>query len=151
MFQLDDKFLQDIGLGGLPDDQKQAFLAYFREQLELRVGTKLSEGLSDAQLDEFESFIDRDRAKVDAWLAANVPNYLEDSIFQNLQGSAPADVDETVLLSVYASLKWLGINRPDYRDVVAKTMDELKQEAIANRDAILGAVSQPNDDLPAAA
>jgi hypothetical protein len=30
-------------------------------------------------------------------------------------------------------------------------MDELKQEAIANRDAILGAVSQPNDDLPAAA
>ena len=151
MFQLDDKFLQDIGLGGLPDDQKQAFLAYFREQLELRVGTKLSEGLSDTQLDEFESFIDRDRAKVDAWLAANVPNYLEDSIFQNLKGSAPADVDETVLLSEYASLKWLGINRPDYRDVVAKTMDELKQEAIANRDAILGAVSQPNDDLPAAA
>ena len=74
MFQLDDKFLQEIGLGGLPDDQKQAFLAYFREQLELRVGTKLSEGLSDAQLDEFESFIDRNRAEVDAWLAANDPN-----------------------------------------------------------------------------
>ena len=51
MFQLDDKFLQDVGLGGLPEEQKQAFLAYFREQLELRVGTRLSEGLTDAQLD----------------------------------------------------------------------------------------------------
>ena len=39
MFQLDDKFLQEVGLGDLPDDQKQAFLAHFREQLELRVGT----------------------------------------------------------------------------------------------------------------
>lgn len=147
MFQLDDKFLQDVGLGGLPDDQKQAFLQYFREQLELRVGTKLSEGLSDAQLDEFESFIDRDSAKVNTWLAANVPDYEQDQVFQNLKASAPADVDQTVLLSEYASLKWLGLNRPDYRDVVAKTMEELKQETIANKDAILGGMSS---DAPAA-
>lgn len=147
MFQLDDKFLQDVGLGDLPDDQKQAFLAYFREQLELRVGTKLSEGLSDAQLDEFESFIDRDSAKVNTWLAANVPDYEQDQVFQNLKASAPADVDQMVLLSEYASLKWLGLNRPDYRDVVAKTMEELKQETIANKDAILGGMSS---DVPAA-
>jgi len=30
------------------------------------------------------------------------------------------------------------VNRPDYRDVVAKTLEELKQEIIQNRDAILG-------------
>jgi len=41
-------------------------------------------------------------------------------------------------LAEYASLKWLGMNRPNYRDVVAQTMNELKQEIIANRDAILG-------------
>ena len=50
MFQLDDKFLEEVGLGSLPADQKQAFLAHLREQLELRVGTQLSEGLSDAPL-----------------------------------------------------------------------------------------------------
>ena len=44
MFQLDDKFLEEVGLGSLPADQKQAFLAHLREQLELRVGTQLSEG-----------------------------------------------------------------------------------------------------------
>lgn len=141
MFQLDDKFLQDVGLGELPDDQKQAFLAYFREQLELRVGTKLSEGLSDAQLDEFESFIDRDEEKVNAWIAANVPNYEEDQVWQQLKGGAPAEIPEIAVKSEYASLKWLGINRPDYRDVVAAVMQELKDETIKNRDAILGGMS----------
>ncbi|MBP6038409.1 MAG: hypothetical protein KA604_03690 [Candidatus Saccharimonas sp.] len=138
MFQLDDKFLQDVGLGGLPDDQKKMFLDHFREQLELRVGTKLSEGLSDAQLEEFESFIDRKDDKVNAWLSANVPQYEEDQIYQQLKAGAPAQIPQNVVLAEYASLKWLGLNRPDYREVVARTMEELKAEIIANRDAILG-------------
>jgi hypothetical protein len=138
MFQLDDKFLQDVGLGDLPEDQKKAFLDHFREQLELRVGTRLSEGLSDTQLAEFESFIDRDGPKVDAWLNANMPQYQDDQIFVQLKNGAPANIPEAVVKAEYASLKWLGLNRPDYRDVVAGTMDELKAEIIANRDAILG-------------
>lgn len=138
MFQLDDKFLQDVGLGGLPDDQKQAFLDHFREQLELRVGTRLSDGLSDAQLEEFESFIDRDTEKVNAWITANVPNYFEDTVYQQLKSGAPADVPETVVMAEYASLKWLGLNRPDYRQVVAEVMEELRQEVVANREVFLG-------------
>lgn len=137
MFQLDDKFLQDVGLGDLPEDQKKAFLDTFREQLELRVGTRLSEGMSDEQLGEFESFIDRDDARVDAWLASNVPNLEEDAIYQQLKSSAPANIPENIVRAEFASLKWLGINRPDYRQVVASTMEELKNEIIANRDVIL--------------
>lgn len=138
MFQLDDKFLQDVGLGDLPEDQKKLFLDHFREQLELRVGTRLSEGLSDVQLEEFESFIDRKDDRVNAWLAANVPNYEEDTIYQQLKAGAPEQIPQNVVLAEYASLKWLGLNRPDYKDVVTATMNELKSEIIANRDAILG-------------
>ena len=138
MFQLDDQFLQDVGLGALPAVQKQMFLDHFREQLELRVGTRLSEGLSDAQLEEFESFIDRNDEKVNAWLATNVPQYDQDQIYQQLKAGAPAEIPQNVVLAEYASLKWLGINRPDYRQVVSATMEELKSEIIANRDAILG-------------
>ena len=145
MFQLDDKFLQEVGLGGLPEDQKKAFLDHFREQLELRVGTKLSEGLSDAQLAEFESFMDRKDDQVNAWLAANVPDYQNDKLYTQLKSSAPADIAPLVVLSEYASLKWLSLNRPDYREVVTQVIEELKQETIKNRDAILGTVSQ-NDD-----
>lgn len=140
MFQLDDNFLQEVGLGNLPGDQKKLFLGHFREQLELRVGTQLSEGLSDAQLQEFESFLDHKDEVINAWLAANVPAYEQDSIYQQLTSSAPENVPRNAVLAEYASLKWLSLNRPDYKDVVSRTMNELKGEIIANRDAILGTV-----------
>lgn len=146
MFQLDDKFLEEVGLGGLPDDQKQAFLAYFREQLEYRVGTRLSEGLSETQLEEFESFIDRDEERVDKWLTANTPDYLNDPVWNQIHSGAPENVNESIIKAEYASLKWLGINRPDYRQVVSQVLNDLKQETIQNRDAILG--GEDSDDSP---
>lgn len=140
MFQLDNTFLEEVGLGTLPDDQKQAFLEYFREQLEVRVGTRLSEGLSDAQLDEFESFMNRDETKITEWIRSHAPDHQSDQIYQQLRGGAPADIPEIVVLAEYASLKWLSLNRPDYRQVVAGVMDELKQETVKNRDAIIASV-----------
>lgn len=76
MFQLNDDFLQSVGLGAMPDDQRQAFLQHLYEELELRVGTRLSEGMSDDQLAQFEKLIDAndDRGAL-AWLEANRPNY----------------------------------------------------------------------------
>jgi hypothetical protein len=138
MFQLDDKFLQDLGLDQLPEDQKQAFKEHIYSELELRVGVRLSNGLSDEQLSEFESFVDRNDEKVRAWVAANSPDYMNDPAYQQLKNNAPADAEDTVLLAEYASLKWLGMNRPDYRDVVTQVLEELKQEITTNRDAILG-------------
>lgn len=138
MFQLDDKFLQDIGLGNLPDEQKTAFLQHIYEELELRVGTKLSEGLNEQQLSEFEAFVDRDEDKVRAWFDKNLPDYANQSDFQQLKSSAPQDIPEIAVMSEYASLKWLELNRPDYRQIVAAELEKLKGEIIANRDGILG-------------
>ncbi len=91
MFQLDDKFLQDLGLDQLPDEQKQAFLQHIYEELELRVGTKLSDGLSDAQLEEFEAIIDRKDQVITEWLNKFVPNYHTDEAFARLQEATKAD------------------------------------------------------------
>jgi hypothetical protein len=139
MFQLDDKFLQDIGLQDLPEDQKQAFLQHIYSELELRVGTKLSEGMNEEQLAQFEAFVDQDEQKVTSWFERYLPNYRELPDFQSLKASAPADVSETALLSEYGSLKWLELNRPDYKQVVATELDALKAEITENRDSILGA------------
>lgn len=148
MFQIDDKFLEDLGLGALPDDQKQAFKEHIYSQLELRVGTRLSDGLSDDQLAEFESFVDRDAAKVQEWISRNVPDYQNDDNYKQLKANAPQNVDELTILAEFASLKWLGLNRPDYQTVVAQVIEELKQEIRSNRDAILGS-TQANQDLAA--
>lgn len=76
MFKLDDDFLKSVGLGDLPEDQKKAFLQHLYEELELRVGTRLSEGMSEDQLGEFEQFIENadDKGAV-SWLQQNRPEY----------------------------------------------------------------------------
>ena len=76
MFKLDDDFLQQLGLGGLPVDDKRAMLNHIYETLEMRVGMKLAEQMTNEQLDEFEGFIDRnDEAGALQWLETNFPNY----------------------------------------------------------------------------
>lgn len=137
MFQLDDTFLQELGLDGLPEEQKKAFLEHIYSQLELRVGARLSDGLSDAQLSEFEAFVDRDQERVHSWISAYAPAYATDPSFLQLRAKVPEGTDSLAVLAEYASLKWLGMNRPDYKRVVADVLEELKREIISNREAIL--------------
>src|SRR5438552_10040282 len=76
MFQLDDNLLRELGLGDLPASEKNKMLAHIYETLELRVGMRLAEQMSDQQLDEFEGFIDRnDEPGALKWLETNFPGY----------------------------------------------------------------------------
>ncbi len=138
MFQLDEKFLKDIGLDELPENQKKPFLQHIYNELELRVGTKLSDGMSDAQLVQFESIIDRKDKVIVAWLAKYAPDYHNDASFIQLQKATGLDVNDPTLRAEYTATKWLEVNRPDYRDVVSQTLESLKKEVIDSRDMILG-------------
>ncbi len=138
MFQLDDQFLIDVGLGAMPEEQKKPFLQHVYEQLEYKVGIRLSEGMSDAQLEEFEAIIDRKEEAVNNWIQAHAPGYAAEEMFQRIQQTSGLAADNPALKAEYAATKWLEVNRPDYRDVVAATLDELKQEITQNRDAIMG-------------
>lgn len=143
MFRLDEQFLKDIGLDGLPEEQKKPFLQHIYSELELRVGTRLSDGLSDAQLEEFEQIIDRNQDKITQWLSAHAPQYVQEEAFQKLQQATNLQADDPRLVAEYTATKWLEVNRPDYRDVVAAVLEELKKEIMGNRDAILGSMSAP--------
>jgi hypothetical protein len=102
MFQLDDNLLQELGLGSLPPAEKNKMLAHIYETLELRVGMKLAEQMSDAQLDEFESFIDRnDEQGALHWLETNFPDYKKvvadelEKLKGEIKAQAPAIVEAT--------------------------------------------------------
>lgn len=76
MFKLDNNFLEELGLGALPEQDKSAMLNHIYETLEMRVGMKLAEQMTNEQLDEFEGFIDRnDEPGALKWLETNFPNY----------------------------------------------------------------------------
>ena len=143
MFQLDDQFLIDVGLGALPEDQKKPFLQLTYDRLEYQVGIQLSDGMSDDQLKEFESIIDRDETVINDWIAAHAPGYKDEEVFKRLQQASGLDENSAGLRAEYAATKWLEVNRPDYRDVVAKVLDGIKQEIIKSKDAILGNSTQP--------
>jgi succinate dehydrogenase flavin-adding protein (antitoxin of CptAB toxin-antitoxin module) len=77
MFNLDDKFLEDLGLGDLSAHDKKQLIEDIYETLEMRVGTRLTERMSDAQLDEFEAFMknQQDDAGALQWIKAHFPDY----------------------------------------------------------------------------
>ena len=142
MFQLDDNFLKELGLDQMPEEQRKPFLEHIYSELELRVGERLSQGMSDAQLDEFANIIDKVPGAVDAFLDKHAPNYTEEPMFQRLVQVTGVAADDPRLRNEYAATKWLEVNRPDYRNVVATVMEELKREIMANREAILGGIEQ---------
>jgi hypothetical protein len=76
MIKLDDDLLQELGLATLPPEEKKKLLAHIYETLEMRVGMKLAEQMTDAQLTEFEQFIDRnDQEGALKWLESKFPHY----------------------------------------------------------------------------
>ena len=85
-------------LSAMPEEQKQKFLDYIEEELEVRIGERISRGLTEEQLNEFDMITDQDEAT-----------------------------------------KWLEQNRPDYREIVNRTIEELKAEIRANRARLVGA------------
>ena len=96
--EFDENFLQEMGLSAMPEDEKQRFLDYVQEELEVRISERISKGLTEVQLNQFD-----------------------------------------MITSQAEAAKWLEINRPDYREIVARTINEMKEEIRANRSRLVGA------------
>ncbi|MEX2006782.1 MAG: DUF5663 domain-containing protein [Candidatus Saccharimonadales bacterium] len=103
MFKLDEDLLAQLGLAALPPEEKNKMLSHIYETLELRVGMKLAEQMSDDQLDEFEGFIDRnDEQGALKWLETNFPDYKKvvadelEKLKAEIKAQAPAIVDATL-------------------------------------------------------
>src|SRR5580704_15295376 len=78
MIQINDALLQEIGLGGLPQEERRGLLNHIYETLELRVGMRLADQMTNEQLDEFEKYFEaKDDKGAFNWLETNFPNYKE--------------------------------------------------------------------------
>jgi len=136
MFQLDNNFLEEIGLGGMSPEQKEAFKSHMQDELETRVGARMSEGLTSDQVAEFERIIDGDTATIQAVLDS-VADYKNDEIYRLLVNRAGFQEGSAELDAEFASVKWLTKNRPDYQQIVSQVSSELRDEIISNKDQIL--------------
>lgn len=74
--KIDDSLLDELGLSVLPRAEKTSLLRHIYETLEMRVGMRLADQMTNAQLDEFERFFNaQDDAGAFRWLETNFPNY----------------------------------------------------------------------------
>lgn len=136
MFQFDESFLETVGLSGMPEEEKENFLQYAQDQLEVRIGEKMSKGLSEEQLDEFERIIDNDQETVQKWLA-NAGDYKNDEIYKKLLDGSEVAEDTPEFLNDYVTAKWLEQNCPQYQDIIRESIEGLQQEITQQKDAIL--------------
>ncbi|MFT4187756.1 MAG: DUF5663 domain-containing protein [Aeromicrobium sp.] len=93
MIRIDHALLVEIGLGELPEELRQDIYS----TIELRVGERLSAGMTDAQMAEFEKIIDSgDDAGATAWLTANAPDYRQivATTFDELKAEIASQAEE---------------------------------------------------------
>src|ERR1700758_3661403 len=96
MLKIDNSLLQELGLGTLPDSEKNSLLRHIYETLEMRVGMRLADQMTNEQLDEFEQYFEaKDDAGAFKWLETNFPNYKDivqeefDKLKAEVKQSAP--------------------------------------------------------------
>ncbi len=137
--KFDDDFLAEVGLSSLPQDQKEAFLKQAKEELELRVGEKMSQGLSDAQIEEFEGIMKNDQGVIRKVVSELGSDFRNDPIYQKLLERNGVTEGTWEIIGEYLSIKWIQKNRPDYHDIVKSSIEELKAEIKADSSKILNA------------
>lgn len=73
--RIDDEFMEEVGLGAMPEAEKQAFMKHAEEELEVRVGQAVGADLTDEQMREFDGI--EDLSEATQWLEQNAPNFRE--------------------------------------------------------------------------
>ncbi|MEO6513820.1 MAG: DUF5663 domain-containing protein [Candidatus Saccharimonadales bacterium] len=94
--KIDNNLLDQLGLSALPQPEKSGLLKHIYETLEMRVGMRLADQMSNEQLDEFEKYFNaQDDAGAFRWLETNFPNYKDivadefEKLKSEVAGSAP--------------------------------------------------------------
>ena len=138
MIKIDEKFLDEVGLSSMPEERKADFIAQTQEELENRVGERMSEGMTVDQLREFDGIMNNDRNTMIRVLS-QIGDYRQDTLYQKLLERHGVTEGNLEILGEYLSVKWIQINRPDYATITANVAAELKQEIIEARPMILSA------------
>lgn len=137
--KFDDNFLDEVGLSELPMDQRQDFLAQVKEELEVRVGNRMSQDLSDAQIEEFEGIMANDQQVIRKVVSELGMDFRKDPIYQKLLENYGVKEGTWEIIGEYLSIKWVQKNCPSYTQIVRDAVSGLKAEIKENSAAILAA------------
>lgn len=126
--RFDENFLAEVGMSNLSAEEKEKILARAEETLEMRVGEKISEGLTAEQLIEFEGIMDNNQEVIRRIVFRMKTDFREDPIYKKMLERHGVTEGTWEILDEYLSVKWIQENRPDYREIVERETEALKAE-----------------------
>lgn len=142
MIKLDDNLLTELGLQALPPEEKKALLKHIYETLEMRVGTTLARQMTDAQLDEFESFINgNDEAGALRWLETNFPNY-KDVVAQEFEA-----LKNEVRQAAPQILAGSQAQAQQYQQPIAQPVQQMPASPIQGQESYQQPMSHPQQPM----
>ena len=72
MFELDDRFFDEIGLTQMPEAEKDSFKGHIQEEIQVRIGERIADGMTVEKMQEFENIIDNIPGYVVEWLVHQI-------------------------------------------------------------------------------
>lgn len=138
MFQIDNTFLEDIGIAELPADRQQQLVEQIQQELSLRFGERLARIVDEDTMVEFTNIVDETSDAAGVFLSQSMPQYRQTAEFLQLAHTADVPTDNEGVVREFAAVSWLKMHCPNYRAVALELVNELKQEIISHRKAVLG-------------
>ncbi|MBQ9029405.1 hypothetical protein IJ114_01385 [Candidatus Saccharibacteria bacterium] len=135
--ELDEEFLEEMGLSQMPENKKARFLKQAQAELELAVGEEISRGLSEQQIKEFEALSRGDQRVIKKVVFEMDSDFRDDKVYKAILKRSGKEKGDWDTLSEYLTVRWIRVNRPDYKEVVDRVLAELKEKIKARKDELL--------------
>lgn len=126
MYQ-DEQIIEQLGIGDWPEEKQREVL----EIATVRFGNAITDSLTEQQFNEYKAIVDDNHEVIDAWLDQNVPDYKESPVYKEIEGGYETDPEKNNPAKLFASIAWIQVNVPNVQDIIAKELDEYKQELVS--------------------
>lgn len=138
MYKLDDEFKVALKLDDASEEQRNALFTQAEQTVNNRANLKLAAALNEKQLDEFEQIASEDQQKSWDFLNKNFPTWEQTEEWKSFRKETVGDRELSPeefnnLAKMFAGMKWLSINVPNYLAIVSEARDEIFEEVVGRK------------------
>lgn len=126
MFNIDEKFMEEVGILSMPKEARDQLVAGIEESIKNRVLIALADDLNDFMVQELEN-MGESAEFAKQWLSKNLPHYAGSNEFKQFSEKI-SPVEGTSVEQLYAYTKWFEMNVPTFGTVLEGVKSQLKQE-----------------------
>lgn len=119
-----EQLIEQLGIQAWPEDKQDQAV----EVAIYKIGEATTSQLTEQQFNEYQAIVDDDQSVIDSWLAANVPDYKDSPVYQELEAGYNEDPEKNNPAKLFASVAWIQVNVPNVQDLIAKALEEYRQE-----------------------